>query len=184
MLRGDLATWGILPRAAEFLLESLADKEQQGLFVYRVNVSFMEIYNENITDLLSSTRQSIDMADDRWSEDRDKADGGLKIREIPRSDHSPSTADDGTPREVYVAGLSEFRVHTASDVMRLVAVGANNRTVRSTDFNDSSSRSHAVLQLSFEIEKRGTRESLCFTRANSAWPIWLEARKSAWEGRP
>ena len=117
----------------------------------------MEIYNESITDLLSSTRQSMEINDDRWSDMKDKMDeGGLKIREIPRTDRSPASIDDdGTPREVYVAGLSEFRVHTAvRNVMRLVAVGANNRTIRSTDFNDSSSRSHAVLQLSFEIEKR------------------------------
>lgn len=165
VLRGDPSTWGILPRAAEFLLESLADKEREGLLSYRVNASFMEIYNENITDLLSNARQSMDIGDDRWSDDKDRVDGGLKVREIPRSDRGPAlTADDGAPREVYVAGLSEFRVHTASDVMRLVAAGANNRTVRSTDFNDSSSRSHAVLQLSFEIEKRGeTGESVLYT---------------------
>ena len=49
-------------------------------------------------------------------------------------------------------GLSEFRVQTSEDILRILAVGTNNRMTRSTDFNSTSSRSHALLQLTFEIE--------------------------------
>jgi hypothetical protein len=49
-------------------------------------------------------------------------------------------------------GLSEFRVQTSEDILRILAVGTNNRMTRSTDFNTTSSRSHALLQLTFEIE--------------------------------
>jgi kinesin family protein 3/17 len=52
----------------------------------------------------------------------------------------------------YNKGLSEFRVQTADDVLRIIATGTANRTTRSTDFNLTSSRSHAILQLTFEIE--------------------------------
>src|SRR5262249_43208419 len=53
---------------------------------------------------------------------------------------------------IYVSGLSEFRVQTGADVIRMLALGTNNRMTRSTDFNLTSSRSHAILQLTFEIE--------------------------------
>ena len=80
----------------------------------------------------------------------------LKIREVPR----PRKAGDHTQQqqqqqhEVYVSGLSEFRVQTETDVMQLLEVGNRNRTTRSTDYNATSSRSHAILQLTFEIERR------------------------------
>jgi hypothetical protein len=170
VLRGNPENWGLLPRASEYLLNTLAEKERQGLISYKVTVSFMEIYNETLTDLLSSTRRDVAGAgSDRWQNTDEVVGGsGLKIREMARSNESappPAARGDVTaPQEVYVAGLSEFRVHTAADVMKLVAIGTNNRKISSTDYNDSSSRSHAVLQLSFEIEKRGdTGEAVIHT---------------------
>ena len=50
-------------------------------------------------------------------------------------------------------GLSEFRVQTDDDVMQLLELGNRHRTTRSTDYNITSSRSHAILQLTFEIER-------------------------------
>lgn len=54
------------------------------------------------------------------------------------------------------AGLSEYRVQTAADVLRILSLGTANRHTRSTNFNDTSSRSHALLQLHFEIESKQT----------------------------
>ncbi len=51
-----------------------------------------------------------------------------------------------------MAGLSEFRVSSALEVLKLLAKGDNNRAVRSTEYNDESSRSHAILQLRIELE--------------------------------
>jgi hypothetical protein len=51
------------------------------------------------------------------------------------------------------------RVTAAADVMKLLEIGNTNRVVRETEFNEASSRSHAVLQLAIEIElpnRRGT----------------------------
>lgn len=73
----------------------------------------------------------------------------LKIREVARP---KSLAAVSGVREVYVSGLSEFRVETSDDILHILAVGTTNRMTRSTDFNFTSSRSHAILQLTFEIE--------------------------------
>jgi len=144
ILRMNRESWGILPRAAEYLIGELADKAQEGQLSYQVKASFLQIYNENLYDLLRESGPMMDdastVADRTSSNDREHS---LKIREIPKSGG----------HEVYVSGLSEFRVQTSEDVLRIVAAGTANRTTRSTNYNITSSRSHAVLQLTFEIEK-------------------------------
>ena len=57
--------------------------------------------------------------------------------------------------EVFVSGLSEFRVTSPEDVLTLLQAGTKTRALRSTEMNDVSSRSHAVLQLSVESERVG-----------------------------
>lgn len=157
-------SWGILPRAAQFLLGYLNDKAKDGILSYSVKASFLQIYNENLYDLL---RDSGPMFDDRMintaegAKETSSARGGahhnnnnnnnndLKIREVARP---KSLAAVSGVREVYVSGLSEFRVETSDDILHILAVGTTNRMTRSTDFNFTSSRSHAILQLTFEIE--------------------------------
>ena len=135
--------WGVLPRSADMLFSDLEKKSKAGLCTYKVTASFLQIYNENIYDLL---RKSTIYNDD-FSED---TDNHLKIREVPK----PKGADPSEAHEVYVSGLSEFRVQTADDVLELIALGSANRATRSTDFNATSSRSHAILQLNFEINQK------------------------------
>jgi hypothetical protein len=52
ILRCDKSKWGILPRAAEFLLGVLNSKADEGLITFSVKASFLQIYNENLYDLL------------------------------------------------------------------------------------------------------------------------------------
>eukprot|EP00606_Chrysophyceae_sp_TOSAG23-5_P001467 GSChrysophyteH2.ASY1.ANO1.260.1 assembled CDS len=104
-----------------------------GELSYSVKASFLQIYNETVYDLLRGSELEKRMKE----EEDDEKQNGISDR----------------ANEVYVAGLSEFRVTTAEDVLQLVAAGTSNRAMRSTDFNATSSRSHAVLQLSFEIQQ-------------------------------
>ena len=148
ILRAEKSEWGILPRAAEFLLNYLNAKEEEGMLTYEVKASFLQIYNENLYDLL---RDSGPMIEDHLIRNEKDKDSELKIREVPKPKSLASTMRDSIP-EVYVSGLSEFRVQTGDDVIRMLAYGTSNRMTRSTDFNLTSSRSHAILQLKFEIE--------------------------------
>jgi hypothetical protein len=111
--------WGILPRAADYLLGSLADLAEEGLMTYTVKCSFLQIYNESLLDLLR--------ASDGGELSSSTATSGLKIREVPMD---MSTSGGTGAQEVYVAGLSEYRVHTAEDVLQLLHRGTTSRTTR------------------------------------------------------
>ena len=168
IMKTSKSKWGLLPRSAEYLLKTLSDKGAAGELSYSVKASFLQIYNETVYDLLRGSelekRMKEEDDDEKQNGISDRANGafydagGLKIREVtrPKGDDGQTSNGNGNhtkPQEVYVAGLSEFRVTTAEDVLQLVAAGTSNRAMRSTDFNATSSRSHAVLQLSFEIQQ-------------------------------
>lgn len=87
-----------------------------------VSVSYLEVYNEKVYDLLSPVSGS----------------GERKALE-PR--------EDPVQRVVKVAGLKEVPVANASDVLRLIEEGSSRRTTEGTAANAVSSRSHAVLQV-------------------------------------
>ncbi|KIY45890.1 kinesin-domain-containing protein [Fistulina hepatica ATCC 64428] len=83
-----------------------------------VMVTFLEIYNEEIRDLLCEIP----------SQQR----GGLCIRE---------------DKTVKVVGLTELKPKTAEEVKQIVLQGNSCRTQSPTHANETSSRSHAVLQV-------------------------------------
>lgn len=143
IMKCDKSQWGILPRAAEFLLGYLNEKAKEGLLSYEVKASFLQIYNENLYDLL---RDAGPMIDDHLAKDSSE----LKIREAQKPKSLASMNNQGP--EIYVSGLSEFRVQTGEDILNILTIGTNNRMTKSTDFNFTSSRSHALLTLTFEIE--------------------------------
>ncbi|KAI0352912.1 kinesin-domain-containing protein [Trametes cingulata] len=84
-----------------------------------VAVTFLEIYNEEIRDLLSEPGTPTPR-------------GGLQIRE---------------DKTVKVVGLTELRPKTADEVKEIVLLGNSRRTQSPTHANETSSRSHAVLQV-------------------------------------
>jgi len=95
-------------------------------------VSYLEIYNETIQDLLASD----DGADKKKK---------LILCEDPRS------------HVVDVIGLTKTRVKSTRDVMKLIKAGNKRRVMASTAANEFSSRSHAVLQLHYKRRARLAR---------------------------
>lgn len=90
---------------------------------YDIRVSFMEIYNEMIRDLIVVSDDVLDLR-----EDKDKG--------------------------ITVAGLSEVEVNSPEDVMELLFFGNQNRTQEATGANETSSRSHAILQIVVESKDK------------------------------
>lgn len=115
---------GIIPRAAAEVFGFIQEdthNEAIRTSKWLVRVSFCQIYNEKISDLLADGQDRTD----------------LKIRE---------TGNGGT----YIERLSEHVVRGPADVYKLLAQGRVNRTSGKTAMNAQSSRSHAVFTIVVE----------------------------------
>lgn len=119
---------------------SMSQSRERGVSM-EFSVSYLEIYNETLQDLL---------VDDSRGDDRTKKKKKLILCEDPKS------------HVVDVLGLTKKRVTCTSDVMKLVNYGNKRRIMASTAANEFSSRSHAVLQLSYrrreKLARGGKRE--------------------------
>jgi kinesin family protein 18/19 len=99
------------------LFQRIEDRKDE--WNVEVMVTFLEIYNEEIRDLLAEPGSHA-------------ARGGLSIRE---------------DKTVKVVGLVELKPRTAEEVKEIVLQGNLRRTQSPTHANETSSRSHAVLQI-------------------------------------
>uniref|UniRef100_A0A8C1KS29 Kinesin family member 13A n=1 Tax=Cyprinus carpio TaxID=7962 RepID=A0A8C1KS29_CYPCA len=108
---------GLIPRLCCSLFERVS-RDQNESQSFKVEVSYMEIYNEKVRDLLDpkGSRQS------------------LKVRE-----HKVLGP--------YVDGLSQLAVMNFEDIESLMSEGNKSRTVAATNMNEESSRSHAVFSV-------------------------------------
>jgi len=111
---------GIIPRAIEQVGRYKEQLELEG-WKYSMNVSFLEIYNETIRDLLRNERSN-----------------ELK-HEIKVDQQGRRTVTDLTLTPLEPTNLNEIE-----EVMRLAS---KHRSVASTDMNNHSSRSHSVFTL-------------------------------------
>ncbi|CRG84421.1 Kinesin-like protein unc-104 [Talaromyces islandicus] len=109
---------GLIPRTCEDLFERIEEAQSVDT-TYNVRVSYFEVYNEHVRDLLVP---------------RTDPPNYLKIRESPT---------DGP----YVKDLTDVPVRSYADIMNWMRKGDLSRTVASTKMNDTSSRSHAVFTI-------------------------------------
>lgn len=90
------------------------------MFRFLVRVSYMEIYNEEVRDLLAKeTKKSLEV--------KERADIG-----------------------VYVKDLSGYVVNNADDLDNIMKLGNKNRATGATKMNVESSRSHAIFSITVE----------------------------------
>ncbi|POM75305.1 Kinesin-like protein, partial [Phytophthora palmivora] len=132
-------SWGVIPRAIESLFEELQSISCHGSAGV-VHCSYMQIYNNDVYDLLQNNKQ--------------RMKDPLAVREMIK----------GNGKQIYVSGLSEFRVTSLQETLQLLKTGNRNRTIRATSYNEKSSRSHALLQLSIEVESRGLESAATIIR--------------------
>ena len=171
--------WGVIPRSVEYLFDQIESNSNLSCDVY---CSFFQVYNENIYDLLGSSSSSTlptslsstnpsrygEVDDDEEEEKiegeemgRDKSSSSRHLKLASALKHTIPSLEiremkkRGNKKEVFISGLSQFRVSSTNEVMRTLQEGTLNRAMRSTEMNQVSSRSHAILQLKVHVEERG-----------------------------
>ncbi|KAI9225840.1 MAG: P-loop containing nucleoside triphosphate hydrolase protein, partial [Piptocephalis tieghemiana] len=118
---------GIVPRAVETLFQRISSLKAQGIQDrFTVRVSYLEIYNEELRDLLVETDGRVP----------------VQIREDPKG-------------RIYWTGVQEVLVRSPEDVMNQLSQGSWRRQTGSTDMNAHSSRSHAIFSITLKQEKCG-----------------------------
>ncbi|KAH7924836.1 kinesin-domain-containing protein [Leucogyrophana mollusca] len=122
---------GIIPLTCSELFVRVEDKKAIDPNVhFTVEVSYIEIYNEKVRDLLNP-----------------KNTGNLRVREHPSL--GP-----------YVEDLSKLVVNSYDEMMTLMDEGNKARTVAATNMNETSSRSHAVFTLLLTMKRHDVDTNL------------------------
>ncbi|XP_032067353.1 kinesin-like protein KIF3A [Thamnophis elegans] len=114
---------GIIPNSFAHVFGHIAKAEGDTRFLVRV--SYLEIYNEEVRDLLGKDQTQ-----------------RLEVKERP---------DVG----VYIKDLSAYVVNNADDMDRIMTLGHKNRSVGATNMNEHSSRSHAIFTITIECSEKG-----------------------------
>ncbi|XP_050463013.1 kinesin-like protein KIF14 isoform X1 [Cataglyphis hispanica] len=109
---------GIIPR---FCQEIFTQAHENPQIITTVEISYFEIYNEKIHDLLASTNNGLKKAP-------------LKVREHPV--FGP-----------YVVDLSQHCVQNYKDLQAWLKVGNSQRATAATGMNEKSSRSHSIFSI-------------------------------------
>ena len=102
-----------------------------------LRVSYLEIYNEIINDLLSPQNSNLKI--------HESEQVGTTV-DFPARTHSSTrthTIQDG----VYVEKLKEEIVLSPGQVMSIISAGEAHRHVGATNFNEQSSRSHTIFRM-------------------------------------
>ncbi|CAK9142309.1 unnamed protein product [Ilex paraguariensis] len=123
---------GLIPRSLEQIFETRQALQPQG-WKYEMQVSMLEIYNENIRDLLSANFSKTE-----------SANGGKQY--TIKHDASGNT---------HVSDLTIIDVCSSKEVSYLLDRAAQSRSVGKTQMNEESSRSHFV----FTMRISGVNES-------------------------
>ncbi|XP_077092723.1 uncharacterized protein kif16bb isoform X2 [Siphateles boraxobius] len=120
-MMGNAGDYGLIPRICEGLFHHISGVLQRDKASFHMEVSYFEIYNERVRDLLPSTEtQGCE----------------LRVREHPK---------DGA----YVEALSRHHVQSYTEVGQLMHDGNRRRSTASTGMNHVSSRSHAIFTIHF-----------------------------------
>ncbi|CAI2350351.1 unnamed protein product [Caenorhabditis sp. 36 PRJEB53466] len=122
---------GVIPRAIQHTFRLITECKTRALEQghlepsFEVSVQFVELYNDDVLDLLSDDRSM---------------SSSIRIHEDSRG-------------EIVLYGVEQRSVFDMHGTMDILKNGALNRTVASTNMNEQSSRSHAIFTLHLKQQR-------------------------------
>jgi centromeric protein E len=126
-MQGTATNPGVIPLAITDIFSYIRETPHRE---FLLRVSYLEIYNEKINDLLAGSVPGIGGQQEE-----------IKLREDSK-------------RGVYATPLKEEIVQSPTQLLRVISRGDQARRVAGTQFNSRSSRSHAVVQIVVESRER------------------------------
>jgi kinesin family protein 1 len=133
-MMGYGAEAGVIPKICQDMFERIGELQQDKNLRCTVEVSYLEIYNERVRDLLNPSTK-----------------GNLKVRE------HPSTGP-------YVEDLAKLVVSSFNEIEHLMDEGNKARTVAATNMNETSSRSHAVFTLTLTQKRHDVETNMAMEK--------------------
>ncbi|KAK5173401.1 Kinesin-like protein kip2 [Saxophila tyrrhenica] len=135
-MQGTAGSPGVIPLAISDIFSYIRENPARE---FLLRVSYLEIYNEKIHDLLSQSTPGVVQEQE------------IKLREDAK-------------RGVYATPLKEEIVQSPNQLLRVIARGDMQRRTSSTQFNARSSRSHAVVQIVVESRERAPSHGAYFDK--------------------
>ena len=132
-MQGTATSPGVIPLAITDIFSYIRETPHRE---FLLRVSYLEIYNEKIHDLLAPP-----------------AAGGIGSS-VPQQEEIKLRED--SKRGVYASPLKEEIVQSPTQLLRVIARGDHSRRTGSTQYNTRSSRSHAVVQIVVESRERAS----------------------------
>ncbi|XP_076648906.1 protein claret segregational [Halictus rubicundus] len=130
-----IETEGMIPRTVRHIFQEMKHFQLLG-WEYRIEASFLEIYNEHIVDLL---------------------DPQSKTHEIRMADNKG--------HDLFVTNLTIQEVHSPEELQECLLIAQRNRAVAATQSNERSSRSHSVARIRL-IGEHKVREEVSIGNLN------------------
>ncbi|XP_049933922.1 kinesin-like protein KIN-5D isoform X2 [Nymphaea colorata] len=120
---------GVIPRAVRQIFEILEAQHAE----YSMKVTFLELYNEEITDLLAPPDDYLKFSDEKQKK--------------------PIALMEDGKGGVFVRGLEEEIVCTANEIYKILEKGSAKRRTAETLLNKQSSRSHSIFSITIHIKE-------------------------------
>jgi len=133
---------GIIPRAISHLYREIAERPQ---LAFTVKISYLEVYNEQMIDLLSTLPAS-----------NASSNGPENLSVVEDK--------NGTP---YVKNLTYVISNSEEDALNYLFEGETNRSISQHQLNKNSSRSHCIFTLHIESRSRvESSEKVLYSKLN------------------
>ncbi|CCW63505.1 unnamed protein product [Phytomonas sp. EM1] len=181
MFGGPMSAAGIVYQAMRDIFEEVSRLEREAGKVVKIKCCFLEIYNEEVFDLLLTPPSDDSMNSglntsgisgkpskskvgehpsptSRYSSPNSspqKTRVQLQSRGLSRKDAEKHSNTD----DLHISGLSYIYPKSLEEFARRIEHGHSNRVVATTDSNTKSSRSHAIITVEIKVLDRGGRNS-------------------------
>lgn len=122
---------GLIPSMLIYLFNAI--KKLSNKNKYKITMSFIQIYMENIQDLFVTPK----------IEEKEEFDNNIKKVKTKNNINIREDKEKG----FYLENIKEFPVENIDEALELLTWGLKNRIIKSTMMNTQSSRSHTILSV-------------------------------------